>query len=170
MQLNNSSLKILKLWQNWCIFRVESIHGYFTISYLKAGMFLQCKKCSILSNFRRCKRAHNAMRPEPVFGPNWPSETLENTEGTFCWKILKNWDCRTCLIPRYIKVKESKFMIKLNTRSKLGRKTACQASECRLLSTVFYGADNCAVPPHMVILHVMLQVWPLSPRGAHSHT
>ena len=51
VQLNNSSLKILKLWQNWCIFRVESIHGYFTISYLKAGTFLQCKKAKML-NFK----------------------------------------------------------------------------------------------------------------------
>ena len=87
----------------------------------------------ILSNFRRCKRAHNAMRLEPVFGPNWPSEMLENTEGTFWWEILKNWNCWTCLIQGYIIVKESKFMIKPNKRSKLGRKTACQASECRLL-------------------------------------
>ena len=51
VQLNNSSLKILKLWQNWCIFRVESIHGYFTISYLKAGTFLQCAKAKML-NFK----------------------------------------------------------------------------------------------------------------------
>ena len=120
----------------------------------KLGRFCSAKKqkCSILSNFRGCKRAHNAMRPKPAFDPNWPSEMLENTEGTFCWKILKNADCRTCLISRYIKVKESKFMIKPNTRSKLGRKTACQASECRLLSTVFYGADNCAVPPYNLLL------------------
>ena len=50
MQLNNSSLKILKLWQNWCIFRGESIHRYFTISNLKAGTFLQCKNVKLIKN------------------------------------------------------------------------------------------------------------------------
>ena len=34
-------------------------------------------------------RAHNAMRLEPVFGPNWPSEMLENTEGLFVEKFWK---------------------------------------------------------------------------------
>ena len=65
--------------------------GIDTISYLKAGTFLLVKMQNfyILSNFRWCKRAHNVMRLEPVFCPNWPSEMLKNTEGSFCWKILK---------------------------------------------------------------------------------
>ena len=46
-----------------------------------------------------------------------------------------------------MKVKELKFMIKLNIRSNIGRIMVYQASEVKLLSTNLYGADNCAVPP-----------------------
>ena len=42
--------------------------------------------------------------------------------GNFCWKILKNWHPCTRLIPRYIKVKESKFMINQTQGARWGGK------------------------------------------------
>ena len=47
------------------------------------------QKCSISTNFRRCKRAHNAMRPEHVFGPNWPSEMVKKWGELFAEKFWK---------------------------------------------------------------------------------
>ena len=98
-------------------------------------------------------------RPKLVFGPNCPSEMLENTGWTFCLKILKKkkTDVVDPVSLRDIwNFKKIKICDKTkHIRSKLGRTLVCAASEVKLLRRDLYHvyeAANCAVSPYLILL------------------